>query len=340
MSATELILYLYIWYLIKIVAVNDMGKINSRIISFVMVLVITGSLCFGLTGCKKSVPRADIKELQSRDGLMLVISGSIEGPIDYYDEDRLTGSKYYVFWNGKIQRTGVYLSSGEDEAGSAVLSASDYLLLYNFCEDAYINDTYKGYQENDIMDGTTYSFMYYPADRDSGVCLYGGYCVNNKTLSNVVSTVSSYFKYSVRATPTPVPSVSDLQARSGYMLRVSTSDSGDIRPGADGYCMVSYYIEWDGEIVNGRFSGEVHYSVNEPDADVSIWFNGQPAVSETKTLAAAGNYFVIATDRYGNSRTWEFIVERRGEIPWNAVYIAAAIAAVIALLLIGSDKPC
>ena len=93
-------------------------------------------------------------------------------------------------------------------------------------------------------------------------------------------------------------------------------------------------IEWDGEIVNGRFSGEVHYSVDEPDADVSIWFNGQPAVSETKTLAAAGNYFVIATDRYGNSRTWEFIVERRGEIPWNAVYIAAAIAAVIALLLI------
>ena len=296
MSATELILYLYIWYLIKIVAVNDMGKINSRIISFVMVLVITGTLCFGLTGCKKSVPRADIKELQSRDGLMLVISGSIEGPIDYYDEDRLTGSKYYVFWNGKIQRTGVYLSSGEDEAGSAVLSASDYLLLYNFCEDAYINDTYKGYQENDIMDGTTYSFMYYPADRDSGVCLYGGYCVNNKTLSNVVSTVSSYFKYSVRATPTPVPSVSDLQARSGYMLRVSTSDSGDIRPGADGYCMVSYYIEWDGEISRsitlGNETGEYEYATLS-EADYIKLYEFAIDAYENKT------YAYLTTDKDG-----------------------------------------
>lgn len=254
----------------KIVAVNDMGKINSRIISLVMVLVITGSLCFVLAGCRKPVPRPAIEDLQSREGLMLVINGTIEGPINYDDDDRVSGFKYSVYWNGTIERTRIRLKSGESDAGSAVLSSSDYMSLYLFCEDAYINDTYDGYQENDIMDGTTYGFTYYPADRDSGVHFYGGYCVHNGALSGAVSTVSSYFNYSVRATPTPVPSVSDLQVRSGSMLYISTSNSGDIRPGADGYCLVSYSIYWNGEVCRsitlGKEKGEYEYvTLSEED---------------------------------------------------------------------------
>ena len=272
----------------KIVAVNDMGKINSRIISLVMVLVITGSLCFVLAGCRKPVPRPAIEDLQSREGLMLVINGTIEGPINYDDDDRVSGFKYSVYWNGTIERTRIRVMSGESDAGSAVLSSSDYMSLYSFCEDAYINDTYDGYQENDIMDGTTYGFTYYPADRDSGVHFYGGYCVHNRALSNAVSTVSSYFKYSVRATPTPVPSASDLQGRSGHMLCVSTSDTVDIRPGKDGYCSVSYYIRWDGEISRyitlGDENGETEYATLSEDDYMKIYSFAQDAY-ENKTYA-------------------------------------------------------
>ena len=270
------------------VAVNDMGKINSRIISFVMILVLTGSLCFGITGCKKGIPKADIMELQTRDGLMLVINGTTEGPIDYYDDDRVTGIKYNVYWNGTIERTRICLSSGESEAGKAVLSSNDYMSLYMFCEDAYINDTYDGYQENDIMDGTTYGFLYYPADRDTGVYLYGGYCVHNRALSDAVSTVSSYFNYSVRATPTPVPSVSDLQVRSGSMLYISTSNSGDIRPGADGYCLVSYFINWNGEVCRsitlGKEKGEYEYVTLSEEDYMKLYEFAQDAY-ENKTYS-------------------------------------------------------
>lgn len=274
-----------------------MGRINSRIISLVMVLVITGSFCFVLAGCRKPVPRPAIEDLQSREGLMLVINGTIEGPINYDDDDRVSGFKYSVYWNGTIERTRIRVMSGESDAGSAVLSSSDYMSLYSFCEDAYINDTYDGYQENDIMDGTTYGFTYYPADRDSGVHFYGGYCVHNRALSNAVSTVSSYFNYSVNATPTPVPSASDLQSRyNGYMLSVSTSDTVDIRPGKDGYCSVSYYIHWNGEISRcislGSETGEWEYTTLSEEDYMKLYSFAQDAYENN-------TYAYLTTDKDG-----------------------------------------
>lgn len=65
----------------RIVAMNDMDKINSRIISLVMILVISGSLCFGLMRCRKSVLRPAIEDLQSRDGLMLVLNGALSDAV-------------------------------------------------------------------------------------------------------------------------------------------------------------------------------------------------------------------------------------------------------------------
>ncbi len=65
----------------RIVAMNDMDKINLRIISLVMILVISGSLCFGLMRCRTSVLRPAIEDLQSRDGLMLVLNGALSDAV-------------------------------------------------------------------------------------------------------------------------------------------------------------------------------------------------------------------------------------------------------------------
>ncbi|MCR5674367.1 MAG: hypothetical protein K6G16_01530 [Lachnospiraceae bacterium] len=93
-------------------------------------------------------------------------------------------------------------------------------------------------------------------------------------------------------------------------------------------------LEWEGEIHDGLFVGEVRFGVPEPDTEVAIWYNGQPAVSPTRVLAAAGSYYITATDRAGNVRTYNFVLERQGQIPWAFVWIAAGVLVLAGFLLV------
>ncbi len=93
-------------------------------------------------------------------------------------------------------------------------------------------------------------------------------------------------------------------------------------------------IDWEGEIVNGRFAGAVTYSYKEKDAIIDILYNGQKAVSENHVLAASGNYYITATDSVGNSRTYSFTIIRKGEIPWKWVLIVFAGLLIIGLLIV------
>ena len=93
-------------------------------------------------------------------------------------------------------------------------------------------------------------------------------------------------------------------------------------------------IKWDGEIHNGMFTGEVAFDVSEKDAQVEILYNGQPAVSPTHVLAAAGHYYITVSDATGNMRFYSFVIERRGEIPWKLVGICAAVLLLVAVALV------
>ena len=157
-------------------------------------IILAGIMILSFTGCIEKDTKDNIDDLKSREGVMLVISSTIEGPIDYYDEDRLTGVTYSIDWDGTITMTYTYLSSGDVEVGKSSLSSEDYMTVYEFAEDAYLNDTYKDYVENDVMDGSTYGFRYYPADSSEGVHIFGGYCYSNEKLWNIISTAQSYFK--------------------------------------------------------------------------------------------------------------------------------------------------
>ena len=90
-------------------------------------------------------------------------------------------------------------------------------------------------------------------------------------------------------------------------------------------------IEWEGEIRDGRFLGSVYFTVDDPEAVISIWHNGRPAVTGTGAIAAPGSYYVTATDPSGNMRSWQFVVEHQDEFPWK---IALGAAGIILLSLI------
>ncbi len=97
-------------------------------------------------------------------------------------------------------------------------------------------------------------------------------------------------------------------------------------------------VEWDGELRGGRFTGDIHYSTPESDTQVSIWYNGQPAVSETHVISMPGSYFVIASDPSGNERTYSFLLERSRRFPWKYICAAAGVFFLAALAVILTAK--
>ena len=76
--------------------------------------------------------------------------------------------------------------------GSATLSAGDFKRFYDFAENAYKNDPYRGYYE-EVCDGSTYGFTYYPLGISQGVHLFGGDCYSNKELWEMIELAYSYF---------------------------------------------------------------------------------------------------------------------------------------------------
>ena len=165
-----------------------MNKYILKAISIVMILLV-------LTGCRKRVPKADINELQSREGVMLKISSSCHHPYNWSPNgpiDRHEGDSYTIYWNGTVEKTAWYSISENIVLDGVSLSSEDYMYLYDFAEDAYLNDSFEGYRE-EICDGQTYSFMYYPADDDEPKDLYSGYCEDNEKLQGAINVVSKYF---------------------------------------------------------------------------------------------------------------------------------------------------
>jgi hypothetical protein len=140
---------------------------------------------------RNAIPGNDDIELGT--GAMLVISSTIEGPIDYYDDDRLLGVVYTINWNGTITKRSQYQSTGYIAEGTVSVHADDFHKFYNFAEYAYKNDPYKDYSEN-VMDGSTYGFVYYPAESSDRAVLYGGYCYDNEELWGMVELARSYFE--------------------------------------------------------------------------------------------------------------------------------------------------
>ena len=118
----------------------------------------------------------NIENLKKNEGKMLEVTAYVSDPQGEYTS--------YVTYGG-----GVYVS-GTGANGEVSISDEDYMFIYNFCVDAYENDSFADYSE-DCFDGETYKFVFYDTD---GVAhtLYSGYCYDNEALQEINSRIGYY----------------------------------------------------------------------------------------------------------------------------------------------------
>ena len=136
----------------------------------------TGSGTEGTPAWISDINAANIENLKKNDGKMLEITAYVADPQGEYTR--------YVTYGG-----GVYLS-GSSANGEVSISDEDYIFIYNFCVDAYENDSFADYSEF-CFDGTTYQFVFYDTN---GVAheLYSGYIDDNEALQEVNSRIGYY----------------------------------------------------------------------------------------------------------------------------------------------------
>lgn len=164
----------------------------KKIIAAVLVAVMAVSL-FGCadTGEKKSTKKdkdtkqtqIDIGELKENDGDLLVITSTPQVAMSEEDFDN-------AIFTWKVSYSGYAYCPNPVEETGVKMSDKDLLFIYEFCIDAYENDTFKDYSE-EVCDGDTYSFTYYDTDGKMHV-LYSGYCYDNEDLQEVMEVIGKY----------------------------------------------------------------------------------------------------------------------------------------------------
>ena len=278
--------------------------------------IVTALFLAGLTGCKESVPKADIRDLRSREGKMLVISSTVEGPIDWYDDDRVTGSTIVVSWDGTISKTIHHLSS-EEGPQSKVLNDEDYLKFYYFSESAYVNDTFEGYSENDVMDGSTYSFCYYPDGKGNRKILYAGYCYSQKELSDIIDLAYSYFPRASLDEPEQTePDIEDIKSHSGAMLVITVSNVGKYSPYDDEYSLINFIARWNGELTKTTMS-----NVDEKKDERTTLSDDDLMTLYTFAVDAYDkNTFASYQEDPGDRNLWRFTYSPPGEDDYQIYY--------------------
>ena len=155
--------------------------------------VLAAVMAFGLFGCADSGAqkkdndtkkvKIDIDDLKENDGVLLEITRTPQEAMSPEEFDNAictwtVSYSGYAYCPNPVEETGVQMKD------------KDLLFIYEFCIDAYENDTFKDYDEV-VDDGDTYSFTYY--DTDGGMhVLYSGYCYSNEDLQQVLEVLYKY----------------------------------------------------------------------------------------------------------------------------------------------------
>jgi hypothetical protein len=154
----------------------------KKLISVLIILVLAFAMCgcsFYGTGAEKI--NIDLEKVRQHKGTLLEVTAYPQGPMrieDYRKENytqkvNYSGSAYNPF-----------------NTQGVTLSDEDFIFIYEFCIDAYENDTFRDYSE-EVDDGTTYSFVYYDENGEKHT-LYSGYCYDNEVLTKVREIIGKY----------------------------------------------------------------------------------------------------------------------------------------------------
>ena len=271
---------------------------------------------------------------------------------DFYQAYDVTSGMYqYIFPGGKALSLSLPIGAWSNQA--VVLAPGEGIVLSGLMKDGERVTEVPGEDGAYFFRETgQYAFAAFEEDSDSRAYISGSFRIADVKQPVTDSFLWAPEGYSVGAVTVDGRDVSSLAARDDRYLQMDADGLYDItffsRSTARGIPQTYRVmlvrdttppvIQWEGDIQNGRFFGDVRFSVPEPDTEVSIWFNGQPAIAESHIIGAAGNYYIVASDPTGNERKYSFVLEQTMRIPREIVIGGAAVLAVILLIMILTGK--
>lgn len=131
-------------------------------------------------------PEYTIQELKLRDGVMAKFSVFDAGA----EEDHKT--VYVLQWRGSLDK---YIYDKDQVVAYELnkASADDYMAIYNWCKEAYMEDIFADYSKDECDDGILWRILYNDPDKEPFEIYYGCIC-ENEELSAMADLITSYFE--------------------------------------------------------------------------------------------------------------------------------------------------
>ena len=232
----------------------------------------------------------DIDELKTNEGLMFYAGNGNAGLVCSM-EDYWSGDSFYVYYDGKIEMSRTYNLSGT-VTDECEISDEDYEKIYEFAYNAYINESFKDYEE-DVCDGDTWYFKF--SDSEGEHTIYSGYAYNNEEMNDIKDILD---KYQDKVNLSPVI------PQEGKMLEATILSQEPIDVSTDNLC--GYKI-----IVNYDMTAEYYelYTLSEPllvktvDVDEYTFFSLREFCMYSKSADPFKDY---SEDDVCDGDTWTF----------------------------------
>ena len=130
----------------------------------------------------------DINELKKLDGVMFSGNNSNCWMI-IENMDTWINTEFVLYYDGTLEMT-VNRNLTGSITQSTQISDIDYMSIYDFAYDGYINETYKDYCEY-VDDGAMWAFYFYDSDKSTHV-VYSGYAYSNEAMCDIEDILYSY----------------------------------------------------------------------------------------------------------------------------------------------------
>lgn len=228
---------------------------------------------------KVSTEKVDVDKIKELDGVMLkidVTSYELQDP----NYDQRSGVDYYVSYDGTLKCEAFYSLSGKQEY-STVLSDSDLIEVFEFCQEYGDGKKLKDYQET-ANDGEVLEFIY-TDEKGKEHVIYRGYCYQNKVLWDLYEMLGNYIRrVKDEADKNPTQSnnsgddssdkalmtIDELKKVDGYMLSISSECLAPLDYYNDEARDTDYFIYYNGTIERVSYhsmSDPVKHTVEIPD---------------------------------------------------------------------------
>lgn len=193
------------------------------------------------------VDETDIEALKEIDGIMFKGNNSNCWMI-VDNMDTWINTEYVLYYDGTLEIT-VNRNLTGSITQTTQISDVDYIFVYDFAYDGYVNETYKDYYEQ-VDDGDTWAYYFYDSDKSTHM-IYSGYAYSNEAMCFIEDILESYWNELDFSYPLP---------DDGVMLEVVVSFWEPIDWSTDNVCGEKYVVNYDKTIDYYYL-----YTISEPE---------------------------------------------------------------------------